>query len=120
MDPNQENVRKKLLLRILANYKKKKLRKRRKFVREKENKTKKISLYRKKKTHTNFDFWLIVYYWDQFDTITKKTAFLNLQTHPSVLDLGHFWPSLLNFGQIRSIFVLIYANLRPNFAVIWP
>jgi len=56
MDPNQENVRKKLLLRILANYKKKKLRKRRKFVREKENKTKKISLYRKKKTHTNFDF----------------------------------------------------------------
>jgi len=120
MDPNQENVRKKLLLRILANYKKKEIKKKKKICERKGKQNKKKSVYTEKKTHTNFDFWLIVYYWDQFDTITKKTAFLNLQTHPSVLDLGHFWPSLLNFGQIRSIFVLIYANLRPNFAVIWP
>jgi len=47
MDPNQANVRKKLLLRILANYKKKKLRKRRKFVREKENKNKKNQFIQK-------------------------------------------------------------------------
>jgi len=50
MDPNQENVRKKLLLRILANYKKKEIKKKKKICERKgkQNKTK-ISLYRKKK-----------------------------------------------------------------------
>jgi len=56
MDPNQENVRKKFVLLTLANYKKKKLRKRRKFVREKENLKKKNQFIQKEKTHTNFDF----------------------------------------------------------------
>merc|ERR1719266_754906 len=48
MDPNQENVRKKLLLRILANYKKKEIKKKKKIC-ERKGKQKKISLYRKKK-----------------------------------------------------------------------
>jgi len=62
MDPNQENVRKKLLLPILANYKKE-TKKKKKICERKGKKTNKnkISLYRKK-THTIFDFGLIVYY----------------------------------------------------------
>jgi hypothetical protein len=54
MDPNQENVRKKFVLLTLANYKKKKLRKRRKFVREKENLKKKKSVYTERKNPYQF------------------------------------------------------------------
>ena len=68
MDPSQENVRKRLLLLILANSKKK-WRKKRKFVREKEKEKEKNQFIQKK---TPYQFWLIVYYWDQFDTISKK------------------------------------------------
>jgi len=48
MDPNQANVRKKLLLRILANYKKKEIKKKKKICERKGKQNKKISLYRKK------------------------------------------------------------------------
>jgi len=51
MDPNQENVRKKLLLLILANYKKE-IKKKKKICERKarrKTKAKKISLYRRKK-----------------------------------------------------------------------
>merc|ERR1712008_337657 len=60
MDPNQENVRKKLQLLILANSKKKKWRKRSKFVSEKENEKK--NQFIQKKTPTSFEFGLIVFY----------------------------------------------------------
>jgi len=56
MDPNQENVRKKLLLRILANYKKKEIKKKKKICERKGKQNKKKSVYTEKKPHTNFDF----------------------------------------------------------------
>jgi len=79
MDPNQENVRKKLLSLILANYKK--IKKKKKIC-ERRRKRKQKNQFIQKKNPIPI---LIFDYWDQFDTITKKTAFLNLLNHPSVL-----------------------------------
>ena len=53
MDPNQENVRKRLLLLIVANSKKEMEEK--KKICERKGKGKKNCLYRKK-PHTSFDF----------------------------------------------------------------
>jgi len=61
MDPNQENVRKKLLLPILANYKKETKKKKKICERKGKNKQKQ-NQFIQKKTHTIFDFGLIVYY----------------------------------------------------------
>lgn len=54
MDPNQENVRKRLLLLIVANSKKE-MEEKKKICERKGKGKKKISLYRKK-PHTSFDF----------------------------------------------------------------
>lgn len=45
MDPNQANVRKKLLLRILANYKKKEIKKKKKICERKGKQKQKKSVY---------------------------------------------------------------------------
>jgi len=49
MDPNQANVRKKLLLRILANYKKKEIKKKKKICERKGKQNKKNQFIQKKK-----------------------------------------------------------------------
>merc|ERR1712203_1030022 len=61
MDPNQENVRKKLLLPILANYKKE-MKKKKKICERKGKNKQKQNQFIQKKPHTIFDFGLIVYY----------------------------------------------------------
>ena len=89
---------------------KKKLRKRRKFVREKE-KTK--SVYTEKKPHTIFDFGLIVYYWDQFDTTPK-----NLATKIFLTTLSALWNLLWFIDKRKKNVIIPFSIIPPTLAQI--
>ena len=84
-------------------------------------KKKKISLYRKKKPIPILIFdWLCI---TEINLIQsqKRRHFLTLKPTLTFWPyLGHFWPSWLNFGRVRSIFGLIQANFMLNYAGIWP